>query len=55
MEGMEGVSVTEIARFIVGRDSELVGIAGSQWRTDSVVRERVDYPPGQVMITLIVH
>ncbi len=55
MQGMDGMSVAEIARFVVVRDSELAGIADSQWRTDSLVRERVDCPPGLVLITLIVH
>ncbi len=55
MQGMDGVSVAEIARFVIVRDSELAGIAESQWRTDSLVRERVYCPPGLVLITLIVH
>ncbi len=55
MQEMDGMSVAEIARFIVVRDSELAGIADSRWRTDSLVRERVYCPPGLVLITLIVH
>ena len=63
MQEMDGVSVAEIARLIVVRDRELVGISerpDSQWRTDSfvsgiVVRERVYCPPGLVLIPLIVH
>jgi hypothetical protein len=55
MQGMEVMSVAEISRFIVVSDSELAGIADSQWRIDSLVREGVYCPPGLVLITLIVH
>jgi hypothetical protein len=56
---MDGMSVAKIARLIVVRDSECAGTADSYWRTDSLsgilVRERVYFPPGLVLIPLIVH